>query len=48
VPGEPGELITDVNLTIVSRFGKYTQATGTIIRVGQDRLATPPSTRPLD
>jgi hypothetical protein len=43
VPGEPGEFITHVELTIVGGSGKYAQATGTMTFDGQSHGTVPPT-----
>jgi hypothetical protein len=44
VPGEPGEFISHVNLTVVGGFGKYAEATGTMTLDGRTHAATVPTT----
>ena len=40
VPGEPGEFVTHVDLTVVGGAGKYTQATGTMTFDGRSHTGT--------
>ena len=47
VPGEPGEFITHVDLTVVGGAGKYTQATGTMTFDGRSHTGTVPPTSDL-
>jgi hypothetical protein len=45
VPGEPGEFITHVDLTVVGGSGKYAQATGTMTFDGRSHTGTCPANR---
>ena len=47
VPGEPGEFITHVDLTVVGGAGKYVQATGTMTFDGRSHTGTVPPTADL-
>ena len=47
VPGEPGEFITHVDLTIIGGFGKYADATGTMTFDGASHTGTVPPTTDL-
>lgn len=47
VPGEPGEFITHVDLTVVGGSGKYAQATGTMTFDGRSHTTTVPPTADL-
>jgi hypothetical protein len=47
VPGEPGEFISHVDLTVVGGFGKYAEATGTMTFDGRSHTATVPRTADL-
>ena len=47
VPGEPGEFITHVDLTVVGGSGKYTEATGTMTFDGRFHAGTDPQTADL-
>ena len=47
VPGEPGEFISHVDLTVVGGSGKYTEATGTMTFDGRSHTATVPPTADL-
>jgi hypothetical protein len=47
VPGEPGEFISHVDLTIVGGFGKYADAIGTMTFDGTSHTATVPPTADL-
>ena len=47
VPGEPGEFISHVDLTIVGGFGKYAEATGTMTFDGTSHTGTVPPTADL-
>jgi hypothetical protein len=47
VPGEPGEFISRVVLTIIGGFGKYAEATGTMEFNGVSHTGTVPSTADL-
>ena len=47
VPGEPGEFISHVDLTIVGGFGKYAEATGTMTFDGVSHTGTVPRTADL-
>jgi hypothetical protein len=47
VPGELGEFISHVDLTIVGRFGKYAEATGTMTFDGVSNTGTVPRTADL-
>jgi hypothetical protein len=44
VPGEPGEFITHVDLTVVGGSGKYAEATGTMTFDGTSHTGTVPQT----
>ena len=44
VPGEPGEFITHVDLTVVGGSGKYAEATGTMTFDGVSHTGTVPQT----
>ena len=44
VPGEPGEFISHVDLTIVGGSGKYAEATGTMTFDGRSHTGTVPQT----
>ena len=44
VPGEPGEFISHVDLTIVGGFGQYAEATGTMTFDGVSHTLTVPRT----
>ena len=44
VPGEPGEFISHIDLTIVGGFGKYAEATGTMTFDGVSHTGTVPRT----
>ncbi len=44
VPGEPGEFISHVDLTIVGGFGQYAEATGTMTFDGVSHTGTVPRT----
>ena len=44
VPGEPGEFISHVDLTVVGGFGKYAAATGTMTFDGRSHTLTVPRT----
>jgi hypothetical protein len=44
VPGEPGEFISHVDLTVVGGFGKYAEAIGTITLDGRAHTGTVPTT----
>ena len=47
VPGEPGEFISHVDLTVVGGFGKYAEATGTMTFDGRSHTTTVPPTSDL-
>jgi hypothetical protein len=47
VPGEPGEFITHVDLTVVGGSGKYAEATGTMTFDGRSHTGTVPPTSDL-
>ena len=47
VPGEPGESISHVDLTIGGGFGKYAEATGTMTFDGVSHTGTVPRTADL-
>jgi hypothetical protein len=47
VPGEPGEFITHVDLTVVGGSGKYAEATGTMTFDGRSHTGTVPPTADL-
>jgi hypothetical protein len=47
VPGEPGEFITHVDLTIIGGSGKYAEATGTMTFDGTSHTGTVPPTADL-
>ena len=47
VPGEPGEFISHVDLTVVGGFGKYAEATGTMTFDGRSHTGTVPRTADL-
>ena len=47
VPGEPGEFISHVELTVVGGFGKYADATGTMTFDGRSHTGTVPTTADL-
>jgi hypothetical protein len=47
VPGEPGEFVSHVDLTIVGGSGKYADATGTMTFDGRSHTATVPPTADL-
>ena len=47
VPGEPGEFITHVDLTVVGGAGKYAEATGTMTFDGRAHTGTVPTTADL-
>ena len=47
VPGEPGEFISHVDLTIVGGSGKYAEATGTMTFDGVSHTGTVPRTADL-
>ena len=47
VPGEPGEFITHVDLTVVGGSGKYAEATGTMTFDGVSHTGTVPQTGDL-
>ena len=44
VPGEPGEFVSHVDLTVVGGFGKYAEATGTMTFDGRSHTGTVPRT----
>ena len=44
VPGEPGEFISHVDLSVVGGFGKYAEATGTMTFDGRTHTGTVPTT----
>ena len=44
VPGEPGEFITHVDLTVIGGSGKYAEATGTMTFDGEGHTGTVPPT----
>ena len=44
VPGQPGEFISHVDLTVIGGFGKYAEATGTMTLDGRTHLGTVPVT----
>jgi hypothetical protein len=44
VPGEPGEFITHVDLTVIGGSGKYAEATGTMTFDGTSHTGTVPPT----
>jgi hypothetical protein len=44
VPGEPGEFISHVDLTVVGGFGKYAESTGTMTFDGSTHTGTVPTT----
>jgi hypothetical protein len=44
VPGEPGEFISHVELTVVGGYGKYLEATGTMTFDGRSHTGTVPQT----
>ncbi|HEY5619774.1 MAG TPA: hypothetical protein VIK60_17670 [Vicinamibacterales bacterium] len=44
VPGEPGEFISHVDLTVVGGSGKYAEATGTMTFDGRSHTGTVPQT----
>ena len=44
VPGEPGEFISHIDLTIAGGFGKYAEATGTMTFDGVSHTGTVPRT----
>jgi hypothetical protein len=47
VPGQPGEFIVHVDLTIIGGFGKYAEATGTMTFDGASHAGTVPPTTDL-
>jgi len=47
VPGEPGEFITHVDLTVVGGSGNYAEATGTMAFDGRSHTGTVPATSDL-
>ena len=47
VPGEPGEFISHVELTVVGGFGRYAEATGTMTFDGRSHTGTVPPTTDL-
>ena len=47
VPGEPGEFISHVDLTVVGGSGKYAEATGTMTFDGVSHTGTVPRTADL-
>jgi len=47
VPGEPGEFITHVDLTVIGGSGKYAEATGTMTFDGTSHTGTVPPTADL-
>jgi hypothetical protein len=47
VPGEPGEFISHVDLTVVGGFGRYAEATGTMTFDGRSHTGTMPGTADL-
>ena len=47
VPGEPGEFISHVDLTVVGGFGQYAEATGTMTFDGRSHTGTVPRTADL-
>ena len=47
VPGEAGEFISHVELTVVGRFGKYAEATGAMTFDGRSHTGTVPPTTDL-
>jgi len=47
VPGEPGDFISHVDLTIVGGFGQYAAATGTMTFDGVSHTGTVPRTADL-
>ncbi len=47
VPGEPGEFISHVDLTVVGGFGKYAEATGTMTFDGRSHTTAVPPTSDL-
>ena len=47
VPGEPGEFISHVDLTVVGGSGKYAEATGTMTFDGRSHTGTVPPTADL-
>jgi hypothetical protein len=47
VPGQPGEFITHVDLTVIGGSGKYAEATGTMTFDGQGHTGTVPPTADL-
>ena len=47
VPGEPGEFISHVDLTVVGGFGQYAKATGTMTFDGRTHTGTVPTTADL-
>ena len=47
VPGEPGEFISHVDLTVVGGSGKYAEATGTMTFDGRSHTTTVPPTSDL-
>ena len=47
IPGEPGEFITHVDLTIIGGSGKYAEATGTMTFDGISHTTTVPPTADL-
>jgi hypothetical protein len=47
VPGEPGEFITHVDLTVVGGSGKYAEATGMMTFDGRSHTTTVPPTADL-
>jgi hypothetical protein len=47
VPGEPGEFVSHVDLTVVGGSGKYAEATGTMTFDGRSHTGTVPRTADL-
>ena len=47
VPGQPGEFIVHVELTVIGGSGRYAEATGTLIFDGWSHTGTVPSTTDL-
>jgi hypothetical protein len=47
IPGQPGEFISHVDLTIIGGFGKYADATGTMTFDGTSHTGTVPQTADL-
>jgi hypothetical protein len=47
VPGEAGEFITHVDLTVIGGSGKYAEATGTMTFDGASHTGTVPPTAEL-